>query len=228
MLGTEKEALERLQKIRTDPWEFLKAVKTLDQVDQVNPIKPFPVHREYLKLYCKIFLKERLILIPKSRRMTMTWTTIALITWDCMFNIGRQWAVVSKKESDSDDLVKRVDFIIKNLDYNIIPKDFVPPYTPTFCKLEFPQMNSKILGFPSGSDQLRQFTFSGILADEMAFWDDAESMFSSAKPTIEGKNGQGGKFIGISSAGPGFFQRLVQDTVNDDVTDFQPNYEGSV
>lgn len=146
----------------------------------------------------------------------MSWTCIALSLWDAMFHSGRNWAFVSKKETDSDELIKRAVFILENLDHDIIPKEIIPKYEAIFGRLSFPEISSQIHGFASGADQLRQFTFSGILADEMAFWDDAEQMFSASFPTIEGKNGlEGGKFIGISSPAPGFFQRLVFDRLDE-------------
>lgn len=213
---TDQATLERVRLIRNDPWEFLKGVRTLDQVDRVTPIKPFPVHREYLKIFTRVWQRRRLLLVPKSRRMSMSWTCIALSTWDVMFHGGRNWAFVSKKETDSDELIKRSVFILENLDNDIIPKAIVPKWEAIFGKLTFPEINSQILGFASGADQLRQFTFSGILADEMAFWDNAEQMFSASFPTIEGKLGiEGGKFVGISSPGPGFFQRLVFDRLDE-------------
>lgn len=49
----------------------------------------------------------------------------------------------------------------------------------------------------------------------MAFWEDSQKMYASAMPTIEG----GGKFTAISSAGPGFFKRLVFDNLDDELTD---------
>jgi hypothetical protein len=58
-----------------------------------------------------------------------------------------------------------------------------------------------------GADQLRQFTFSGILGDECAFWEEARKFYSASAPTIEG----GGRMTLISSRSPGFFQRLCYD-----------------
>lgn len=146
----------------------------------------------------------------------MSWTCIALSTWDAAFHSGRYWAFVSKKETDSDELVKRSQFILENLDHEVIPKEIVPKFEPVFGRLTFPEINSKIEGFASGADQLRQFTFSGILGDEMGFWDNAEEMFSASFPTLEGKDGiEGGKFVGISSPAPGFFKRLVQDRLDE-------------
>lgn len=206
------ELILRIQKIRKDPLEFLRGVRTLDQVDSKCPIKPFPVHLDYVQLYCGLWVRERFIAVPKSRRMKMTWTNIALYTWDTLFNVGKAQAFVSKKETDACDLVDRAKFIIEHLDHSIIPKDIVPKHDSRYGKLWFPEIHSSIEAFPQGADQLRQFTFSGILADEMGFWDNAQEMYSGSVPTLEG----GGRFTAISSAAPGFFKRLVFDELDQD------------
>jgi hypothetical protein len=206
--------LERFQKIRLDPWEFLKAVRTLDPSDKINPIKHFPVDLDYLRLYTRVWQKVAKLAVPKSRRMKMSWINICLYTWDAAFHQGRHDAFVSKKEDDSNELVKKAHFVLENLDPKVIPRDLIPRYEFTFNKLVFPEINSVIQGFPSGADQLRQFTFSGILADEMAFWDNAEKMYSAALPTLEG----GGRFTALSSPAPGFFKRLVFDQLDEGVT----------
>jgi hypothetical protein len=207
---SDDEWLGRIQAVRDDPWEFLKAVRTLDPADKKNPIKPFPVDLEYLKFYTRIWQKYPKVLVPKSRRMKMSWINIALYTWDTTFRIGRHNAFVSKKEDDSNDLVKKAGFILENLDTSQIPKEFIPKFETTYNKLWFPETASIIQGFASGADQLRQFTLSGILADEMAFWDDAEKMYSASVPTLEG----GGRFTGVSSPAPGFFKRLCMDELD--------------
>lgn len=204
------QALEIITKVRRDPIEFLRCVRTLDEVDKVKPIKPFPVELEYIQLYAKLWVRERFIAVPKSRRMLMSWTNIALYTWDTMFNIGKHNAFVSKKEDDSNELVKRSIFILENLDHSKLPKELVAEYSSKYCELTFPELNSKISGFASGADQLRQFTLSGILADEIAFWENAQKMYSGSLPTLQG----GGRFTAISSAGPGFFKHLVHDTLD--------------
>lgn len=203
---------ERFEKIVKDPLEFLRGAKTIDQVDRDNPIKPFPVDLEYLRLYARIWEKERFMLIPKSRRMKMSWINIGLYLWDTMFHIGRHNAFVSKKEEDADDLVKRAKILLENYDDSWFPRSEFPKFVYTYNKLDFPELSSKIEGFPHGADQLRSYTLSGILADEMAFWDKAEDMYSASMPTLEG----GGRFSGISSPGPGFFKRLVFDQLEQD------------
>ena len=56
-----------------------------------------------------------------------------------------------------------------------------------------------------GPDQLRQYTASYVYLTEMAFWEWAEETYAALLPTIQG----GGKIVMDSSAGPGFFERLI-------------------
>lgn len=211
-MTTTAEYLERYKAVKRDPWEFLtKMVFTKDEVDRQNPIKRFPAHLSYQKLYMRLWQKYPKIIVPKSRRMMMSWTNIALYVWDTMFNVGRQQAFVSKKETDSHELIERAKFIVEHLDYEYIPKELLPKHNCKFGELSFPEIESRIMGFPSGADQLRQFTFSGMLFDEAAFWDNAEEAYSSSVPTIEG----GGRMTLISSPAPGFFKRIVFDELQD-------------
>ncbi len=203
---------EALARYAGNPWAFLsECCFTRDQVDQRNPVKAFPADWEYLQYYVAIWQKYPQIAVPKSRRMFMSWCNIGLYLWAALFHPGQEFAFVSKKEDDAADLVRRAEFI-----YDNIPKDKIPraalPRKETRSKppaLSFPEIASKIQGFPMGADQLRQFTFSGILGDECAFWEDAQSFYSSAIPTIEG----GGRMTLISSRHPGFFQRIVFDAL---------------
>jgi phage FluMu gp28-like protein len=202
--------LQQFTRMKNDPWEFLKAVRTQDQVDEKCPIKDFPVHLDYLKFYTRIWQKRRFIAVPKSRRMKLSWVNIALYLWDTMFHVGKHNAFVSKKEDDSDDLIGRAEFIYENLNPELFPKELRPKASTKYNLLEFPELNSKVQGFPSGADQLRQYTFSGMLFDELAFWDDAEESFGAALPTAEG----GGRITLISSVAPGFFKRVVFDELD--------------
>ena len=203
--------LERFALIKKDPWIFIKyCVFTLDQADPKKSIKPFPSDKKYIEFYCRIWQKYPLIAVPKTRRMVMSWTNIALYTWATMFHIGKHYAYVSKKEDDADELVRRSKFIVENIPQDILPKNLIPEWTYKFNVLEFPQLNSKLQGFPQGADQLRQFTFSGIFGDECAFWEKAEDFYSASFPTLEG----GGRMTLVSSPGPGFFKRLVFDQMD--------------
>jgi hypothetical protein len=216
-------ALENYLRYRDDAWAFItECVRTKDEVDKNSPIKPFP-NKEYLQLYTKIWQRYPLLAIPKTRRMTMSWMTISLYVWDTIFHKGRFTAFVSKKEDDADFLVKRAKFIIDNLDREKLSDNFIPKYKEKFCVLEFPEIDSKIQGFPQGADQLRQFTFSGIFGDECAFWEQAQEFYSASFPTIDG----GGRMTLVSSPAPGFFKRLCFDALDRigdvNTSDFRPD-----
>lgn len=206
--------LERYELMRNDPWLFLEAVHTKDEADPKNPIKRFPIDKEYLKLYTRFWAAEKKIAVPKSRRLIMSWTNIALYTWDTLFHAGRSNAFVSKKEEDASDLVEKARFIVDHLDRELIPAELIPRYEHTYNKLKFPEIESQIRGFPQGADQLRQYTFSGLLFDEVAFWEDAENAYSAAIPTVDSP--LGGRITMISSPGPGFFRRVVLDRIEID------------
>ena len=208
----EKDQLEFFNSVRTDPWIFASnCVFTKDEADLKQPIKKFPSHLEYLKLFFKVWQRERLLAVPKSRRMFLSWATLILFLHDTMFNIGRQTAVVSKKEEDADDLLDRMVFILENIPRDVIPEELIPRYKKTHCCLQFLDIDSRILAFASGADQLRSYAASGILGDESAFWPDAEKMYSATYPVIETT----GRMTMISSAAPGFFKKLVHDELNE-------------
>lgn len=212
----DQDLLKLYEKIRKDPWEFSsRLVYTKDEKDRDQPIKKFPANLDYLKLYFKVWQRERLMAVPKSRRMFLSWATMILYLHDTMFNVGRQTAIVSRKEHDADDLLERMKFILDSIPSDVIPKELIPKYKKTFCSLEFPDIQSRILAFPSGADQLRSYAFSGIMADEAAFWPDAEEMYAATYPTIENS----GRMTMISSAAPGFFKKLVFDQLDDSEAD---------
>lgn len=199
-------------------WSFIRdCVFTLDQIDAVHPIKPFPVDLDYLKFLVELWShpKHKLLAVPKSRRMTCSWSFIAAYTWDTLFNAGRFNGFVSKKEDDAGELVARAEFILEHIPEWRIPKSLLPKVKNGKMSkqppvLDFPEINSKIQGFPEGADQLRQFTLSGILGDECAFWKDAQKFYSASKPTLDG----GGRMTLISSRSPSFFKKIVYDKLD--------------
>ena len=204
------DVLERYEAYRNDPWLFLtECVYTLDQVSKEEPVKLFP-NKDYLQYYAKFWQKYPLMLVPKTRRMTMSWATIGLYLHDTIFFKGRFNAFVSKKEDDANELVERAKFILENIDRNKIPKELLPKFNSKYCSLDFYEIKSKIQGFPQGADQLRQFTFSGIFGDESAFWDQAQEFYAASFPTIDG----GGRMTLVSSPAPGFFKKLVFDALD--------------
>jgi hypothetical protein len=200
------------QRYATDPWAFVsECVYTLDQIK--GAIRPFPskVHLEYLT---RAWLQEPQLVVIKSRRMTVTWLFVALYYWLARFRPGSKIALCARKEGKDEsegsaELVARAKFIHEHLPPTLAPIEM--DYH--FCRLAFPEIHSEIIGVASGSDQLRQMTLSGVLADEFAFWEQDKKTYTSLRPTLEG----GGRLTIVSSApeAPGtLLEALVFDGLN--------------
>lgn len=204
----EDDVLQKLEyeKCKRDPWYWLTHwVWTLDEHEREgDPVKKFP-DKEYLHNLVELWEERDRLLVLKSRQMMATWIFVALFLHDTQFNVGRLNFFVTKKEDDANSLVERAEFI-----YNQQPEFFRKHEAKkSYCKLHFEDIHSMIWGVPQGADQLRMYTASGILSDEMAFQPEAEDAYMAAKPTIEG----GGKFVGVSTAYPSFFEELFKDQV---------------
>jgi hypothetical protein len=76
--------------------------------------------------------------------------------------------------------------------------------------LESEDSHSHIIGFPEGADQIRQYHPSAVFTDETAFHKSADLTFAAVKPSIQ----NGGRYIGISSAWPGWFYLACRDLLD--------------
>jgi hypothetical protein len=207
-------------KYRTDPYRFLvECVWTLDQATQ--QVRRFPdlddspctcefKCKNYLQHLTNRWLVEKRLLVPKSRRVLVSWAMVALHCWLARFYPGSSIAFVSRKQGLNDsegaaELVRRVKFIEEHLPVEIEPL----PFQYNFARMKYPTIGSEIIGVAQGADQLRQYTLTAIFADEMAYWELAHDTYSASVPTLEG----GGRFTGVSSANPGFFKQAVFDSL---------------
>lgn len=219
--GTKHELFLRFKAMFLNPEEFFRAVRTKDEADQDQPIKNFPIELEYIRIVLQLLQRHSLVDIPKSRRMLASWTVAGFFGWDACFHQHRHLALVSKKELDSDKLVKRVEFIFGHLDDELFPREIRPETYSKFCKFEFGPTASIIEGFPSGADQLRQHGFTRMLWDEIAFWDNAEATYKGSIPTLQSaKAKRKAQLIMLSSKAPGWFKRHVFDRLDHSKADF--------
>lgn len=193
---------------------FIKyCVLTLDEHDVEHPFKPIDLdNKEYLVHIIQAWLGNKLILIAKSRQMMVTWLFSILLLWDAMFKDGRLNIIISKKEDDADKVLRRIKGVYSRLPPFI--RDKIPAKRSpsgeigSYCKLEFEDNCSQIIGLSSNPDHIRQNTASNIFFDEMAFFERARDCYVAAMPSIRG----GGKFIGCSTpCGKNFFYKLYSD-----------------
>ncbi len=196
---------DNMERWFTHPWNMIEdgVIFTLDQADMLDPIKKFP-NSPWLQDIVTMWMRNKLIAIPKSRRMMLSWLMTFLHLHMAMFRQGAAIFFISDKEEKSDELVKRAEFM-----YKYIPDDKMlkPKMKSKYRYLEFPGLDSYIMGVAQGADQLRQYTASAIMADEIGYWEKSRETFMAMKPTIEG----GGRITCVSTANEGFFYELCFD-----------------
>ncbi len=200
----EKEACRR------DPLRFLlRWVFTTDEVRE-NAIRRFPWKPHVAYFVDTVWKKEKNILVPKSRRMLVTWTVVALHVHEALFIPHRNHFFQSKREEDAVSHVEeKAKFIVEHLpEFLQLPVKFKSRP----CSLTFSN-GSKIRGIPGGGDKIRQHTASSIFVDEGAFIDELEETITASKPCLEG----GGRLIIVSSLTPSYFADLVDDEKEEDI-----------
>lgn len=170
--------------------------------EEKGKIRRFPKKTFHPPLF-RALREEKLLAIPKSRQIMITWTVLAFLLHDAMFNEGRLTIVQSKKAEDAFSLIGRIKdmynylpFFLKHGDAKLLEK-----------KIEFPSLHSEIIGIPEGEKHIRMHTASKIFMDEVTSMDEAEDAYTAAKPSISSY----GQIIMASSAKPGFFERLCND-----------------
>ena len=187
-----------------DPWLFVRdACLTKDESDG-GKVKRFP-DLSYLRHICGVWRDRKLLAIPKSRRMMLTWLMLALHLHLALFTPRAAIFVQSKKSEDSDYLIRenRMLFIYKNLPGWL--SSFGLPAVQSKEFLVAFSNGSSVRAVSQGADQLRQYTATAVLCDEIAFWERARETWRALRPIVQG----GGRVTLISSASPGFFKEVV-------------------
>jgi phage FluMu gp28-like protein len=196
---------QNMSRWHKDPWSMVKdgVIYTLDQVDLSNPIKRFPAN-PWLETITREWEANKLLAVPKSRRMMLTWLMIYLHLWIAMWHPGAAVFLVSESERKSADMIEKADFIFRHIPDNVMLK---PKIKRKQCLIEFPGLDSYIMGIPEGENQLRQYTATALMFDEWAFWERPLESLAAAKPSITG----GGKLTIVSTPGHDAFYNLCFD-----------------
>lgn len=198
---------DNMKRWHADPWAMIQdqVVWTLDQVDLQTPVKQFPAY-PWLELVTREWQANRLIAIPKSRRMMISWLMVYLHLWLAMWHPGVAAFFVSQSERLSSDLIEKCDFIFRHIPDNVMLK---PKIKRKHCLIEFPGLDSYIMGIPEGENQLRSYTATALCFDEWAFWERPMESLAAAKPTITG----GGRLTIVSTPGKECFRELCFDSI---------------
>lgn len=203
-----------------DPMNFLRyCVYTRDEVNAKEPVRLAPVwpdtpgYKPYIEPIVRVWERESLVIVDKSRRMWISYLMLALHLHMAITNTDRRIGVMSKKFEDSVEHLINMQRI-----YEAIPEDVWPAATrPTLRykegQMTFPEIGSVIHGIASGPDQARQFGYSGVFWDEMDFCEQQELTYGALAPTLQ----NGGKLTiatthAFQSTGEeSFYKRLLED-----------------
>lgn len=225
--GDYQRALARKYRLNPSAWLFgdwlfgdevaPQQVFTQDEHDPTIVAKPFP-DKAYIRWAVGQWLTHKRCLWEKSRQVMASWTFCALYLHDTQFlsqHGGRRLNFIqSKKEEDSDALLRRCYFIYEHQEpwlKALYPAEY------SYCHLRFYRCGDQerklpvgeLWAIPQGGDVLRQHTASGVFCDEAAFQPDLEASIRAAQPMLAG----GGRIDCVSSAEPGYFELLCADKV---------------
>jgi len=159
----------------------------------------WPKHLDYLRDLLQVFKNEQVIIVPKSRRMLITWLLAAYIVHSARYTKHDANFIISEKEEKSAFFVdERCLFIENRLRLPEFRRDVKTIRTKTGLvgRITYPEMSSYIWGLTSTSDALRMYTASRVFVDEMEFVDEAPAIVRAVMPMIEG----GAQAIFVSSS----------------------------
>lgn len=208
MDGNEKVIQQELLRCQRSAWHFLRAWVTTENVASKtsDPFEPFP-DKPHLYFMTQLWLREKRLIVPKSRQMTITWLMGALLLWDCIFFPSRLNLIQSKKEEDADEVLERVWTMYQRLP--LFMRNWQPLVAgkKTHCQMRFSRNRSRLLAIPEGPDHIRGLTPTRLFSDETVYQDDVERMVAAASPAL----GDHGQLVMVSSVGPSWFGEIVFD-----------------
>jgi len=194
--------LDRAYRDNIQDW-LLEQVWTVDEADGQK--KRWP-DKAYLKDLVQILTSgEKMIAIPKSRRMMVSWAVAAWVTHLARFFPNRAVFWMSENESKAAFVVgRRCAFIEDNIEGPLQkPYRAIRTAHGEIGRMTYGDeaaTGSYIWAIPQGADAIRAYTPSVLVIDESEFMDRAHETLAAAMPIVE----KGARLVLIStSSGPG-------------------------
>lgn len=209
LMDGNKEAIGvELARCSRDPWHLLTnwVLTENTHFTSSTPFERFP-DKAHLYYLTRLWQRERFLIVPKSRQMTVTWLFCALYLWKAMFRPSRFIFIQSKKEEDSDEVLERCFTIYQRLP--LFMRNWAPLSggKKTYCHMRLKRSRSRLWAIPEGPEHFRSYTPSDVFSDETVYQENVEKMLTAAVPAL----GQKGCMTMVSSAGPGIFALLALD-----------------
>ncbi len=189
-----------------DPWRWLcQQVVTRDESADgavSKRLRRWPQDKPYLKEVLSILRNEQLTIIPKSRRMLVTWLVAGWLLHATRYEKAAANFIISEVEQKAAFVV---DFRCHFMELNLRHEEFrrqpetLKTKTGLVGRLTYPEQGSFLWGLASSSDVLRTYTASKFVIDEIEFIENAPALVRAAIPLLE--HGAQGVFVS-SSNGP--------------------------
>jgi phage FluMu gp28-like protein len=187
-----------------DCWAWLVSqVNTLDEASRA--VRPWPGHLDYLHDLIDVLCdqNERLIAIPKSRRMMVTWCVAEWVHWLTRYrpNVLAIWQ--SRVQTMAAEVLdKRIDWAEEHL--LDVPLRRTRKSSKTteglIGRITWNQSGSRIVAVAEGAHVFRSLTPTVLVMDECEFQEQGAAALAASMPFAE-KNA---KIILLSSSnGPG-------------------------
>ena len=146
----------------------------------------------HLRELGEALVTERQLVVLKSRQIGWSWLLAAHAAWQARFQRGSVNLMISRGEKDSQELLEKAKYILKNL-----PEDWRVALSPeSRSEVGIPAMESKILALPSTEDAGRGLTATSVKQDEADFHEYLPANIAAVKPTVDA----GGQIVMGSTA----------------------------
>ena len=197
------------RRCREDPWYFIRSYpRTRDQLDPEAPFKRFP-DLKYLGVLTDLYLTERVVAVPKSRRTIVTWHAVAFNLWDCLFWDGRTCGFQNETQAKANEMIAMAALMYQSLPPWMQARS---PAKATVSRISFTARHSDLIALPKGPDVLRMFTFSRLTSDEVGQQEHCPETYKAATQTITGRSREkSGQLIYIGTAKDAWWELLVND-----------------
>jgi phage FluMu gp28-like protein len=175
-------------------------VSTSDEATQRT--LPFPADKAYLKDLAWILQHEPKVALPKSRRMFISWLVSLYCQWRARFHSNNAIFFQSETESKSAFIVdKRIKFVEDNLPL-VYQKGYEELKTKSGLvgRITYKETGSYVWAIAQGDSQIRSYTPSILVMDEVEFHTEGPQALAAALATVE----KSAQIILISTSnGPG-------------------------
>jgi len=182
---------ELLEHWTEHPWNYLTGkdtdgrpmIWTKDEGDLLHPVKPFPAHLDYLRLYLDILMHENVVLVDKARQMMVTWVTLLYADWECRFHVARRCLLSKSTEDEAKEILRdKVRF-----SHHKLPdwfKKTSPLRDRPEIRCSYPKTGSYILAVAENvaEREARGGTASIVIVDEAARQREFESIMAASLP----------------------------------------------